>query len=156
MVGAVLWPLLGTFWGIGRAVWMGRHRLVHLLCETDYETTLKACDQLSRYLAEGKLRPRQYIVRTAPDPEISLFPQAILDLDPTYVILWDTGMVQVELYGSQHPSGLVAFPVASSHQDSVNPGDLQLIPRLWFYDEDYDKNPKYRNWISGLVKKRAK
>jgi len=67
----------------------GQQRQVRLLCETDHQALLEACREISRMFADGELKKYKYMVRINPDPEISSFPQVIIDLEPTYIDIGD-------------------------------------------------------------------
>ncbi len=122
----------------------GQQRQVRLLCETDHQALLEACREISRMFAKGDLKKYEYMVRINPDPEISSFPQVIIDLEPTYIDIDPEGCVRVELYGGLDHYGVNAYtgdfkpPVSNFHY-----GDRKLIDGLWYYDDGYANNPKY-------------
>ena len=132
-----------------------QQRQVRLLCETDHKALLDACREISRMVAEGELKKYKYNVRENPDPEISSFPQVILDLEPTYIDLDPKGRVTVELCG-----GLDHFGVNVFTEDFKPPvrnfyyGGRELVPGLWFYDDGYHNNPEYDKKIETLLQKR--
>ena len=146
-----------NFSGIGYIIMdvqKGRQREERLLSETDHQTLLEACRELSRRVTTGDLEPRQYNVRLKRHPEASRFPQAILDLEPTYVIITTDGRVMIELHGGFLHYGVMAYP-----EDYKEPfinfkyGDKKLIDGLWYYDEDYEGNPKHQKKIDKLIQK---
>ena len=50
--------------------------------------------------------------------------------------------------------GVVAFPDISNASFSIV-GDIELIPGLWYYDEDYrDEYPEYMNKIEKIIQKK--
>ncbi len=128
---------------------------VRLLCKTDYQALLEACRKVLR---EGDIKagPR-YRVRDAQGRlEVSLLPQLILDLEPSYVLIDDTdGYLTLEMAGGMDHFGVRAYP-----EDFRKPvpsyvyGDKELIEGLWYYDIDYEGNPKYQKWIEALLRKR--
>ncbi len=123
-------------------------RLVHLLCETDRQALLAACREVSRRAAKGEYEPRRaYAIRRHPGRYS--FPQAILDVDPLFVMIDGEGFVWVEMFWL--PShGVVAYP--ESYQGNRHVGNIELIPGLWFYDEDYHSdNPKRMKFIDGIL-----
>jgi hypothetical protein len=149
--------VLGYLSGLGyiiKDVKKGKQREVRLLCETDHHVLLEACRELSRRVTTGDLKPQQYNVRLNPHPEASRFPQAILDLEPTYVIINPDGHVMVELHGGFLHYGVMAYP-ENYEKPIINfkYGDKELIPGLWYYDEDYDGNPKQQKRIEELIQK---
>ena len=131
----------------------GEQRLVRLLSETDYRVLLDACRQLSSSVTSGELKPRQYNVRSHPDPEASLFPRPILNLEPTYVIIDSHGIVQIELYGGFEHYGVSAYPKDYKKPSWVEYGDRKLIDGLWYYDEDYKGNTSLQKKIEALIEK---
>ncbi len=150
IVGLIL-PLFLTFGAMAWGIRAGHQRCRHLLLDADFEVLLKACDDLSQRVIDGKLKHKQYMVRRDPDPEALSFPQPILDLKPTYVCISETGIVCIELYGIWHQYGVQAVPPGYA---GFPPGDVELIPRLWYYDDHYDKDPGCREGIAALLEQR--
>lgn len=139
---------------IMRDVRKGKQRQMHLLCETDFQVLLKACKQLSNRVAAGDLKPQQYNVHVKPHPESSRFPQPILDLEPTYVIIDARGSVMIELHGGFLHYGVIAYPEDYKKPPDFEYGDKKLIDGLWYYDEDFKGNPEYQRHIEELLQKR--
>lgn len=128
-----------------------RHRLVRLLCETDYQVLLEACRELSARVARGELKAWTYGVRRNPAAEASTFPQVILAIQPAYVLIEKDGRVCLEMFG--YPSyGVVAFPKNYQIGD-YHLGDVELIPGLWYYDEDYQRYADRREDIDSMVER---
>ena len=133
----------------------GQQRAVRLLCETDHQVLLEACREISRMFAEGELKKYKYIVRGNPDPEISSFPQVILDLEPSYINIKPEGHVTVELYGGFDHYGVYAYtedfkpPVSNFYY-----GDRELVSGLWYYEDGYQGSPKLQKRIEALIQKR--
>ena len=151
IVGYFLFPYGFVFFAFRDA----QHRQVRLLCKTNHQALLEACNELSKQVAEGNLKPGRYSVYRKPDPEASRFPKPILDLEPSYVYIDknDCGRVMVEMLG-----GLGHFGVEAYTEDYKKPsyseyGDKELIPGLWYYDDGYDGNPEYDKRIEALMKK---
>lgn len=137
-----------------RDVGKGKQRQIRLLCETDFQVLLEACRQLSSRVATGDLKPQQYNVRIKPHSEISRFPQPILDLEPTYVIIDIRGSVTIELHGGFLHYGVMAYPEDFEKPPGAEYGDMKLIDGLWYYDEDYKRSPKIQKKIEELLQKR--
>ncbi|MBC8472030.1 MAG: hypothetical protein H8D56_21440 [Planctomycetes bacterium] len=139
-----------VLWDINK----GNQRLTRLICETDYQALLKACRELSRRVTTGDLEPNQYRVRLDPHPEASSFPQEILDLKPTFVRLYKDRKVRIELHGGFLNYGVTAYPEDYQYDPNLHYNEKQLIPGLWYYDDDYrDKNPKHQKRIDALIQK---
>lgn len=128
-------------------------RLVNLLCETDHHALLRACRELSARAAAGGLKPMAYFVRRHPSAEVASFPKVILDVDPRFVRVEDDGSVWVVLYPI--PSlAVIAYPENDRFfRDSR--GDVELVPGLWFFDEQYrqDIYPQYVQYVDQLIEK---
>jgi len=151
-VGYVLYGLI-TFGIYMREVGKDiQQRQVRLLSETDHQALLEACREISRMVARGDLKKSQYKVRKNPDPEISRFPQVILDLEPTYVFLDDDGRVMLEMYGGLYYYGVKAYPEDYKKPSSAEYGDKELIPGLWYYEDDYERNQNPKK-IEELIQK---
>ncbi len=131
-----------------------QQRQVRLLCETDHPALLKACREISRMVAKKELKKYKYKVRENPDPEISSFPQVIIDLEPTYIDIDPKGRVTVELCGGFDHYGVNVYtedfkpPVSNFYY-----GGRELVPGLWYYDDGYFNNPEYDKTIGALIQK---
>ncbi len=142
----------GLGWFAGKDT---QQRQVRLLCETDHQALLEACNELSRQAKRGELKPGRYNVRRDRDPQASGFPQPIRALSPSYVYIDenDSGRVMLEMLG-----GLGHFGVQAYTEDYKKPpvagftfGDRELIPRLWYYDDGYIGHPEYDRRIERLI-----
>ncbi len=130
---------------------------VRLLCETDHQALLEACNKLSKQVANGELKPGKYEVFVRPDPEVSKFPREILELRPRYVYIDenDNGRVLIEMTGGFE----IHFGVCAYTEDfkafskSFEYGDKELISRLWYYDDGYRNNPKFEKRIDEIMHK---
>lgn len=92
-----------TVWAIRYLKSMEERRPI-LLYETDHRAILKACRELSRQVAIGKLEPGVYGLNPPRDPEARKFPQLILNLAPVRLEINKDGYVDlimssVTLYG---------------------------------------------------------
>ena len=128
---------------------------VRLLCKTDHQALLDACNELSKQLAKGDLKAGQYKVFICPDKEVSRFPRPILELRPRYVYIHESGRVLIEMTGAF----LLHFGVCAYPEDFKVPfkgfqyGDKELIPRLWYYDDGYIGHREYDKHINRLIQK---
>jgi len=128
---------------------------VRLLCKTDHQALLEACNELSKQLAQGSLKPGQYEVLIGPAPEVSKFPRPILKLRPRYVYIDNTGYVAVEMTGALDLHfGVRAYPEDFEGRfKGFEYRDKELIPRLWYYDDGYIGHPEYDKRIDRLIQK---
>jgi hypothetical protein len=133
-----------------------QQRQTHLLCETDYQALLKACREVSRMVAEGKLNKYEYHIRGNPDIETSRFPKPILDLEPSYIQIGKNGSVMIELMGGLDHFGVKAYPENYGKPPSGRYGDRKLIEGLWYYDNGYKTNPDYDKTINKIIQKGRK
>lgn len=156
LVGLVVLPVECVF----RERHKADQRLVHMLCETDYQALLNACRELSQRVAAGHLERKPYrlrsplpwLVRATPAPEAASFPEAILDLDPAVVEVDPYGLVRVllQVYPDQ---GLLAYP--ENYRGYDHPGDVELIPGLWFTDGNYraDLRSEFTKHVDELIQR---
>lgn len=135
-----------------------RQRTIRLLSETDHQALLEACRKLSREIEQGNLlAPHSYIIRYKPSPEITRFPQVILDIDPMFIDTWTDGRITVGMSGGIHHYGVTAYP-ENYEKPSVDFkfGDRVLIPGLWYYDDGYHEDPEFGKKIDELIEKHKK
>ena len=163
---AVFWPLVicaGLIIGLYCALEVSGilpawHRIrelrIRVLCRTDYKALLDACRELSQRADKGELKHKQYFVY-APTPEVSAFPRAILDLEPSTVTIDATGRVMIAIVGGLGGHfGVLAYPEGfeASYPHFIC-GDRKLIDGLWYYDEKYNENPGYDKKVDAWIKK---
>jgi len=116
-----------------------RQRLVRLLSKTDHQALLEACREISKEVFAGNLDPNRYIVRYKPEPEVSRFPQQVLDIEPLYIDIADDGRVSLEISGALHHCGVTAYPENyEKPSDNYTYGDKKIIDGLWYYEHGYD------------------
>ena len=133
-----------------------QQRQERLLCETDHQALLEACRELSGRVTAGDLKPAHYRVRMNPHAEASQFPQHILDLEPTYVEIESDGRIRMELCGGFIHFGVIAYPEDFRRQGGSWHREIQLIPGLWYYDDDYIEDSEYKKIIDALIQKGKK
>jgi len=127
---------------------------VRLLYKTDHAALLDACRDLSRRPAAGELKPRTYHFRSTVDPETATFGSPILELEPVYVDVDESGMIMVAMIGGLDHIGVYAYPESFSRQTCAVRGDRELIPGLWYYDDGYAARPQ--DWDKHIEKLRQK
>lgn len=130
-----------------------------LLCKTDHQALLEACRELLRKVETGELNTGFYTVRSSifspRSPEASQFPQVILDIQPRDVFIRRDGYVTMEMHGGMDHFGVHAYPDDFKELfKGFKYGDRELIPGLWYYDEEYLYDPEYDKRIEALLQKR--
>jgi hypothetical protein len=127
----------------------------HLFYDTDYGELLAGCRELSRRVAEGSLKPKQYQVflfNSDPDPNALTFPHVILDLKPMIVDINRDGSVDVELLSWPEWFGVRAVP-----EGQEGWGQVKLVDGLWYCDANYrDEYPKYMKKIDRMIEEGRK
>lgn len=129
-----------------------RERRTDMLYRVDHRLLFSACMELSERVVGGDLKPRMYYPS---DPvhgaEVSRFPQAILDLKPTYVMIDIGGVVMVALTGGIDRFGVIAYPPDYGGPPvSGSYGDKKLLDGSWYHDAGYDEDPQYERKIEAL------
>ena len=127
---------------------------LRLLCKTDHQVLLEACRELSIQANRGNLKSKKYSVRMDPHPEVSQFPQPILDLAPNFVYIEEDGHVRLEMHGGMNHLGVEAYPEDfEKPYPSFKYGHRELIEGLWYYDDEYEIDPEYGKRIEALIQK---
>lgn len=145
-----VFSVISSIWTLSRR---DRQRRTDLLYRVDHRALFSACMELSERVASGDLKPRMYYPS---DPmhsaEISRFPQAILDLNPTYVMIDSAGAVMVALTGGVDRFGVTAYPENYGGPPvSGSYGDKKLLDGLWYYDDGYREDARgYEKRIEAL------
>ena len=128
-----------------------RARKVRLLYQTDHQQLLQACRELSKQVFAGDLKPGEYQIRYTPHPRVSQFPRAIVNLQPTYVVINQEGTVMVEMLGGLDHFGVWAYPEGFPERlQAFKYGDKQLTNGLWYYDDGYDLFSDYEQEIEAM------
>jgi len=146
-VAAPVWRFVQLFREVGDRARRGRE---HLFYDTDYQELLAACRELLRRVDSGDLQPGQYSVHLGgPDPEVSSFPQVILELEPALVLVHGNGFKRVDVELMPGPDSWGVWAYCEGHEGS---GDARRIEGLWYYDSDYrDEYPDYMEKIASMI-----
>jgi hypothetical protein len=132
-----------------------RQRRERLLSETDPQALLEACREISIEIFSGNLPPSRYLIYPEPCPEVSMFPQLILDLEPRFIETGSDGRVGVGMSGGWHHYGVIAYPVNFTKPcENFKYGDKKIIDGLWYYEDGY--NAKHDKLIEKLIQKGKK
>ncbi len=130
-----------------------RQKRERLLSDTDHQALLEACREISREIFSGNLPPSRYFIYPEPVPEVSMFPQLILDLEPMFIETGSDGRVGVGMQGGWHHYGVIAYPVNFTKPcENFKYGDKRILDGLWYYEDDYDEALDKR--IEELLQKR--
>jgi hypothetical protein len=125
-----------------------RERLVRLLCETDYRALLRDCREVEARVRRGDLEEGIYGAGLNRKLEAVNFPQGILTIQPSSVIITNDEVI-LQMQGV--PSyGVVAY-AEDYPVDRYDLGDVELIPGLWYYDENYHAYADRKDYIDALV-----
>jgi hypothetical protein len=136
----------------------------HLLLDTNYQTLLDACRDLSRRADElGLKREHEYKVHLEQgeslEPAAANLPAIIRDLDPVWVRLTEDS-VWIILAGGLAHAGVVAYLPEHMNGPFVEflPAEKkrELVPGLWFYDEAYHGNSRDTKRIDALIQEGMK
>ena len=121
-----------------------------LLYQTDHQALLKACREISERVTSGEIKVKYnhtyYSHSGDLDQEKKLFPKPILDLAPSQVYIENNGMVNV-MMSPVVPYGVRVYPTGMK-RDYYD--DLELIPGLWYYDQDFVSHPEHKKEIEEL------
>ncbi len=141
----------GAFWWLFEPM----HLRIRLLCRTDHLALLEGCQELSRQASAGKLlTDMDYRFRPWPWPyrTVSRFPKAIRTLRPSSIYINEDGRVMVEMFGGLSHFGVYAYPEGYKKKyPEYKYGDRELIPNLWYYDDDYHKDPQFDEAITAIM-----
>ena len=130
------------------------HVRVRLLCDTDHQTLLEACQELAGQVREGNLKPDEYRFGPWRSGAAGEFPQPIQALRPTYVLVDGDGRVTIEMFGGLTHFGIHAYPEDYEVRfPGFKYGDRELIPNLWYYDDEYLRDPQFDRAVSELLER---
>jgi len=111
-------------------------RLDHLLLETDYRILLDACRDVERLHSAGNISfGTLFVRRNKTDPNVLRLPKEVVEINPLFVSIDLGKCVRLEMTGIP-ATGVVAYPDADKEKYEWL-GNVELIPGLWFYHEDY-------------------
>jgi hypothetical protein len=122
-------PFISQGMAVGRDAKQARMRL---LCETDHQALLRACRQIMREVANGKLKAGVYV-----GEQIAQFPEPIPSLRPNHVAI-DQNVLKIEMmYVGWAALGVYAYPEGLSYSSPLSTyGDRKLLDGLWYYEAD--------------------
>ncbi len=154
-IGAYVWLCQGGLLAVTVVSQMHEDKetgLQRLLCETDHEALLAACQALLHRVEAGKLEPGKYSFGANPDSETARFPKPIVDLGPNCVYV-EASRIMIEMMGGFDHYGVTVYreDYDGTHFAGFKYGDKELIPGLWYYDDGYDENPRYGKQIDALL-----
>jgi len=159
-IGAYVWLCQGGLFGVMLVSRMHRDKeagLQRLLCETDHEALLAACQELLHWVETGDLEPGKYGFKSDPHAETSRFPEPIVELRPSCVYV-EADRIMVEMMGGLDHFGVDVYVEGfdGTRFAGFKYGDKELVPGLWYYDDGYDENRRYGRKIDALLENSKK
>lgn len=129
------------------------HLRIRLLCKTDHQALREVCRELAGQVTAGKLVAGTYRIRPWASPSVSRFPRTVRALGPSYVYIDEDGRVMVEMFGGLSHFGVYVYPEGYQIPfQGFKYGDRELIPDLWYYDDEYHKDPNYDAVITKILR----
>jgi len=130
-----------------------QEKRVRLLCRTDHHALLQACQELSRQVAAGELRPGRYRMRGGQKDRTLKLSQVIRELRPTVITVDPTGRVVVSMAAGLSGFGACAYPDGFQEPSvGYDYGDRELIPNLWYFDIEYQRDPDYDKVVDSIMR----
>jgi hypothetical protein len=150
-----VWFILSTILPFGYMAYAAKDvkkRKINLLYETDHLQLKSVCVKLLDEAKKGKWEfGVRYTIRRNPVSGIENMPALILQLKPTCVYI-EREVVMIEFAGGLTHFGVMY--IGEEAKDTVMwPGDKKLVDGLWYYDDGYQKNPDYEEYIESLKPK---
>jgi len=147
-----LWSLVLIHYSTTSGIKQIEEKTVRLMYETDHKALLLAGRKVLEESRIGKWeQQKQYIISTDDDPNITNLPKIILDLNPSYIVIYDEDSMSIEMMGGMHHFGVRIY---REHFEKPSGffefGDKQLLDGLWYYDEGYQEDPNYDEFIESL------
>jgi len=153
VVGSLI-PLAATRVGYLGLVFSVHRRQVQLLCRTDHGALLKACQELSRQVVAGELPPGRYRMRGEQKDRTLKLPEVIRKLRPTVIAIKPSGRIVIVMAGGLSGFGVSAYPDGyQKPYASFEYGDRELIPNLWYFDDQYVRDAEYDKVIDGIFRR---
>ena len=116
-----------------------------LLCDTDHQVLLTTCREIMK---QGNLKAGSRYF------DMSQFPKVIQELDPKAVWLGHENFLCIGIRAGLSHIGIYAYPEDfKAPYEKFKYGDKELIPGLWYFDEDYYFKPEYDKKIESLLEK---
>jgi hypothetical protein len=128
-----------------------------IIYEIDHNKLIEACRKLMSEAMEGKWDAGEYYLRDIEDRsvvyknKVEKMPQEIIELEPAYILITED-KVRIEMHG-----GIVHFGITVSYSNNLEPkgyekyfGNKQLIEGLWYYDDGFQKDPNFAEYLESL------
>jgi len=134
-----------------------QQRRVLLLYHTDYEALLKAGREI---LKQGPRDPMNYRpfgpihINGFPVPRGVRIPKVIRKLRPYATLINFNGYVVVQMKEGVVDFGVRIYPEGfrAPHRH-FEYGNRELLPGLWYFDDEYSQDPKHDKKIDEIIKK---
>ena len=129
---------------------------VQLLYETDHEALLQGCRSLMEQKQNNSLNMNYWIFQSH-NPDIlrinenfreAELPEAIVNLEPVFIKIYDDNRVLIELVANFYSVAVQAYPVGVE-----GGGDKELLNGLWYWDIGYEKMKHFDKYLEDLKSK---
>ncbi len=158
LVGILVFPQRGPFSRTfkSRGMNLAQQRRILLLYHTDHQALLKAGRQI---LSQGPKDPMNYRyygpmhIDGFPVPRRVRIPKVIRKLRPHAILINFNGYVVLQMQGGIADFGVRIYPEGfkEPHRYFIY-GDRELLPGLWYYDENYNYYTEYDKIVDEIIK----
>jgi hypothetical protein len=129
---------------------------VQLLYETDHEALLQGCRSLMEQKRDNSLNMNYWFFDSPSDGGLRIngnfreadLPEVIVNLNPTFIVIFEDDRVLIELVASFHSVLVQAYPVGVEGD-----GDTKLLNGLWYWDIGYEKMKNFDKYLEDLKSK---
>jgi len=127
-----------------------------LLCRTDHQALLAECRALHKQLSAENLDIKKQEYIKVSDSELSKFPLIRRLGGRVFASL--NGAVWIELGWTMRHFGVSAATedLLSRSSPGGSFGNRELVPGLWYYDDEYNRDKDYDESIDHMLKRRRK
>lgn len=127
---------------------------VKLLFESNHEELLLACRKMLLEAKDGKREYGELLFLTKEEKKLyESLPEPLKKIEPVSIGI-SPDRIMVSLWGGMYHVGIVAFPEGTMPWG--NQCHKELIEGLWYYDDRYNSDPDFEEYIESLRPKSQK